>query len=95
MKPKQAEIAVARTLTAAIAELKDPRVPLIVTVERVQISPDLTQAKVFVSSLGEVAPLLEALQHARGHLQREVARALNLRRTPVLEFLEAGQSPFA
>ena len=93
MKPAQVEAQLTRVLSNAISELRDPRVPLIVTVERVSVTSDYGIARVYLSTLGDVQPLLDALVHARGHLQREVARQVKLRRTPVLEFYGAGDAP--
>lgn len=95
MKPRQVEVAIERLLPAAISELRDPRVPLIVTIERVSVTTDYALARVYVSALGDLAGLIEALNHARGHLQRAVGSGLKLRRTPQLEFYPAGASPFA
>ena len=89
MKPEQVEAQLVRVLTNAIGELNDPRVPIIVTVEAVSLTPDFAQARVYVSSMGEMEPLLEALGNARGHLQRQVAHAVKMRRTPLLEFFAA------
>ena len=75
---------------ALTQDLKDPRVGF-VTVTAVDTSPDLRHARVFVSVLGdddERQASLEGLQHAHGHLQREIARQLRLKRTPQLEFTE-------
>jgi ribosome-binding factor A len=89
----QVESAISRVLSAAIPSLNDPRLPIIVTVERVRITPDLLHAKVAVSAMGEIAPVLEALNHAKGYLQRQVAGELRLKRTPLLEFID-GSSTF-
>lgn len=77
-----------RELSALIATLQDPRVPLVVTVEEVHLAGDGRSAEVLVSTLEEDAydDLLEALNGASGHLQREVAADLNLRYTPKLSF---------
>jgi ribosome-binding factor A len=90
MKPEQVQSQITRVLSEAISGLRDPRVPLIVTVERVTLTPDFSLARVYVSALGADMPdLLEALDHARGHLQRQVAQQVRLRRTPTLEFRAA------
>lgn len=89
------EAQLARVLSGAIAELGDPRVPLVVTVERVAVTPDYALARVYVSALGDLDALLAALEHARGRLQHEVALSLKLRRTPKLEFYPVDQAPFA
>ncbi len=90
----QVESVIARVLSNAIRELSDPRIPIIVTIERVRISTDLINAKVFVSSIGETLPLLEALNGAKGFLQRAIAREVQLKRTPLLEFVDAKDSVF-
>lgn len=95
MKPEQVQAQLTRVLSSAISELRDPRVPLIVTVERVQVTPDYGLARVYVSAIGADMPaLLEALTHARGRLQREVAEHVRMRRTPTLEFHSADDGRF-
>ena len=84
-----------RVLSEAISELRAPRVPMIVTVDHVHVTPDYGLARVYVSTIGGNMPdLLDALNHARGHLQREVAAHVRMRRTPHLEFRDAGEGVF-
>ena len=93
MKPEQVQAQLARVLSVAISELRDPRVPLIVTVERVAVTSDYGLARVYVSAIGaDMTELLEALARARGHLQREVAAQVKMRRTPMLEFYAADEA---
>lgn len=82
------ERTLARALAELIPQLKDPRVPLVVTVERVRLNPDFSQAKVLVSTLEEadMPDFQAALERASGFLQRELAAQLDLRRTPRLSF---------
>ena len=94
MKPRQVEVAISRILSESIGELSDPRIPMIVTIERVSVTQDYGLARVYVSSIGESGPLIEALNNARGRLQHETGQALKLRRVPQLEFYVAGASPF-
>jgi ribosome-binding factor A len=94
VKPRQVEVALSRILTDAIGELSDPRIPMIVTIERISVTQDYGLARVYVSSIGDTGPLVEALNSARGRLQHEAGRALQLRRVPQLEFYAAGASPF-
>ena len=77
-----------RELSSLIATMRDPRVRGVVTVEEVHMAGDGRSAEVLVSTLEEDAydDLLEALNGASGHLQREVAADLNLRYTPKLTF---------
>ncbi len=69
-------------------ELRDPRLAL-VSVTRVQVSPDLRHANAYISSLeGEEgrAETLAALRHAQGFLRRELGRRTDLRYVPELAF---------
>ena len=81
------ETTLQRELSRLIPTLTDPRVPVVVTVERVRLSPDGRQAKVLVSALDEdEGEMLAALNGAGGYLQRELAAELDLRYTPKLSF---------
>jgi ribosome-binding factor A len=82
--------AVREVLSARIAEgLDDPRIGF-VTVTAVHTTTDLRQARVFVSVLGDEtarASTLEGLDSAHGLLQLSIARQLNMKRTPMLQFV--------
>ncbi|MHB8425555.1 MAG: 30S ribosome-binding factor RbfA [Gammaproteobacteria bacterium] len=69
-------------------QVKDPRVHG-VTVTRVEVSHDLSHAKVLVSVLGADAPqpeVIAALNHAAGFLRHALGRILKLRIVPELNF---------
>lgn len=69
-------------------EVKDPRVGL-VTITAVEVSRDLTHAKVFFTPFagqGNASEALEALRHAAGFLRHELRHELSLRVTPELDF---------
>jgi ribosome-binding factor A len=71
-----------------VAGLKDPRIGM-VTVTGVRVSPDLGDATVFVSVLGNDrsrAATMAGLTSAHGVLQSRIGRELSLRRTPRLTF---------
>lgn len=75
--------------TAILTELRDPRVKK-VTVLNVEVPSDLRSAKVYVSVLGEEREgylVLRGLQSARGFLQSRIADEIDLRWTPILEFV--------
>ncbi len=75
--------------TAILTELRDPRVKK-VTVLNVEVPADLRSAKVYVSVLGEEREghlVLQGLQSARGFLQSRIADQMDLRWTPILEFV--------
>jgi ribosome-binding factor A len=70
-------------------ELKDPRIGF-VTVTRVDLTPDLRFARVYVSVLGDKAQQdksLEGLKQASGFVRREVGRRLRMRLTPDVQFI--------
>jgi ribosome-binding factor A len=80
--------AVRQVLSEALPELKDPRIGF-VTVTGVETSPDLRQARVFVSVLGSERrreTSLAGLEAAHGVLQARLARELRMKRTPQLSF---------
>jgi ribosome-binding factor A len=79
---------VRQVLSEALLELKDPRIGF-VTVTGVETSPDLRQARVFVSVLGSERKregTLAGLSAAHGVLQSRLARELRMKRTPQLTF---------
>lgn len=79
-----------REIIAIVRELKDPRVKdKMLTIVRVDVSSDLSFAKVFVSSLSGIDDAKEAvkgLESATGLIRREVGSRLRLRKTPELKF---------
>jgi ribosome-binding factor A len=89
-------VRVADLLRAELAELvqrevHDPRITQarLVGFVDIDVSPDLRQAVVRVSTLGsdeERRGVVAALEHARGFLRSELARRLRLRVTPELHF---------
>lgn len=72
-----------------LMELRDPRIAN-VTVLGTEVAHDLRTAKVFVSVLGSPGQqrlALQGLNSARGFLQSRIADELQLRYTPVLNFV--------
>jgi len=70
-------------------EVKDPRIKF-ATVTDLKLTPDLRDAKVFVSSLGDTADreaLLTGLKGATGYIRGELGRQLKLKYIPQIEFL--------
>ena len=71
-------------------ELKDPPIGGLVSITEVDVSPDLRNAKVFVSVMGtdeEKTSTLRALAAASHFIQRELRRRLTIRRMPELSFI--------
>lgn len=74
---------------AILTDLKDPRVGM-VTVTFVEVTPDLRQAKVHVSIMGTEAQeklSLAGLRNSAGFLQSKIAKRIDTRYTPRLEFV--------
>jgi ribosome-binding factor A len=79
---------VRQVLSEAVGDLKDPRIGF-VTVTGVETSPDLRQARVYVSVFGSEESRqdsLAGLEAAHGVLQSRLARELRMKRTPQLAF---------
>lgn len=71
-----------------IRTLKDPRFER-VTITRVNLTADYRLARVRFSVPGpseEREKTLKGLNHARGYIRKELARRINLRHTPELQF---------
>jgi len=88
-RARRVEEQLRRLLSESIRrEVKDPRVGP-VTVTAVEVSKDLTHARVFVTpfaGIGDADHMLEALQHAAGYLRHGLRKDLRLRVTPELDF---------
>lgn len=72
--------------------MRDPRLQH-VQINRIHLSPDRSQAKIFVTFLGEgahsdalMAQTFEVLHQATGAIRSLLARQADLRRTPHLRF---------
>ena len=70
-------------------QAKDPRLDCFLTVTKVNASPDLRNAKVFISIMGteeEKREAMNGLASASGFFHHELMKRLSLRRTPQLSF---------
>ncbi len=82
------EAAILEACAEILQAMKDPRLGF-ASVVRVQCTPDMKLARIFVSVLGEEgAPeaTLKVLEGARGHVRTELAHRLSLRQMPAIEF---------
>ena len=71
-------------------DVKDPRVNTFLSINRVEVTQDLSYGKVFVSSFltdGDVKLRVDGLNAAAGFIQREIAKKLRIRQFPKLQFL--------
>lgn len=69
--------------------VNDPRIHGIISVTEVEVSPDLTQARVYISAMGSAedkSEIFEGITAATSFLRREVGARLRLRYTPELIF---------
>jgi ribosome-binding factor A len=73
---------------AILADLKDPRIEG-VTVTFVEVSPDMRNAKVHVSIMGDEASqrlCLHGLRSSAGYLQQKISKRIDTRYTPRVRF---------
>lgn len=90
IKNNRINMEVQRELGTIIRELKDPRIAVMTTVVAVEVATDLKTAKIFISVLGDdkaKEDTMEGLKSAKGFIRKELARTINLRNTPDLEFV--------
>ncbi len=81
-----------RDLSIIISDkIKDKRlIDVPVSVTRVKATPDLKEAKVYVSIPGDEATkkeAMEALKHASGFLRTELSQLMSTYNTPALRFI--------
>ncbi len=91
IKNTRVNVEVQRELSSIIrGGIKDPRVALMTSVVAVEVAPDLKTCKAYISVLGDEkaqADTVKGLQSAEGFIRRELARSLNLRNTPTIQFV--------
>ena len=88
-----------RELIAIIGEMKDPRVAGgLLTVTRLDVTPDLDVAKVYISVMGREGgskPVVAALNKASGHVRTEVSRRMHIRKAPRFVFVADDGAAYA
>lgn len=83
--------AVAQELAIALGEVREPKViNNFVSVTRAEVAPDLKYATIYFSCIGDSAESLEGLKKCTGMLRHHLAKTLNLRVTPELNFVKDG-----
>jgi ribosome-binding factor A len=77
-----------RDLSEIIArEVKDPRIGM-VTIQRVELTPDYAHAKIFFTTwTGDPDETLAGLSHAAGHLHHLLFKRLHIHTVPALHFV--------
>ena len=88
-RPQKVADLIQRELSGLIRlEVRDPRVGMI-TITSVDVSPDLTHAKVFFTLLDKklLPETLQGLQRAAGFLRSQLAHRMKMYTTPELRFV--------
>ena len=67
-------------------EVKNPNIKFI-TITACDVTSDLSFAKVYFTTLGDVKETLKALKSAKGFIRRTLADRIELRHIPELEFI--------
>jgi ribosome-binding factor A len=91
IRPERVAERMKREIALILArELRDPGITTLVSVTDVELTPDLSFARVYVSLLeggAERERTLAALQRAAGFVRHELAPRLGLREVPELRFV--------
>lgn len=70
-------------------EIRDPRVAGLTSVTRVEVTPDVRFAKIYVSVMGseeERLATIRALEHATGFVRSKLGEELTIRHVPAVTF---------
>ena len=88
-----------RELIDIISHMKDPRVTGgLLTVTRLDVTPDLDVAKVHVSVMGREggeAEVIKGLNRAAGHVRTEISRRMHIRKAPRFVFVADDGAAYA
>ncbi len=79
-----------REVISIISNMKDPRLQGFLTVMRVEVTPDLDVAKVYVSMMGQeggTAEAVKALNKGAGYVRTEISRRMHIRKAPRFVFV--------
>ena len=70
-------------------ELKHPDLEGMLTVTRIEITPDQKYAKIFISMFGakDKEKVLAALRKSTGYVKKQISLRLKIRNTPALTFV--------
>ncbi len=81
---------VKKELSNVIRELKDPRIPMMTSVVKVDVTNDLRYAKAYISIMGsdeEKKDAIKGLTAAQGFIRREIGSRIKLRCVPEFSFV--------
>ena len=77
-------------LADILREVKDPRVSKLLSIVKLDVSGDMSYAKVYVSAIEgkeKTEESVKALKNAAGYVRRELGAKLKLRKVPELRFI--------
>ncbi len=81
---------VMQELSILIREMKDPRIPMMTSVMRVSVTPDLKFAKAYISVMADEEgkkECIKGLMSGAGFIRREIGKRVGLRATPEFTFV--------
>ncbi len=88
-----------REIIASISRLKDPRLEGgLLTVTRLDVTPDLDVAKVHISVMGRqdgTKVVVETLNHCAGRVRTDISKHMHIRKAPRLIFVEDESAAYA
>lgn len=91
IRPERVAESIKREMAEILSNrLRDPRLGGMISVTDVEVTPDLSLARVYVSVLApddQRDRALEALAHSAGFVRHELAPRLGLREVPEIRFL--------
>lgn len=87
IRTEQISSVIHREVSQLFAEVLDETEYGLVTVTRVEVFPDLSEARIYVSSLSNSDNLLDMLERRRGYIRRTVSPRLYLKVVPKFRFL--------
>ena len=78
-------------------EVRDPQIDAMISVSSVETTPDLSQCRVFITSIGKTEPeeVLNRIKGAAGFIRGRLSKAIKLRITPRLEFMMDNSQTYA
>lgn len=79
-----------REIISIMRELKDPRINSMLTVVKVEVSGDLSYAKVYISAIEGMEAAknsVKGLESAGGYIRKQLGARLHLRKSPELKFI--------
>lgn len=71
-------------------DIRDPQIDAMISVSSVETTPDLSYARVFITSIGTTPEdeVLARIKGAAGFIRGKLSRLIKLRITPRLEFMK-------